>query len=123
VKTLNAPSLFERTIWASVLVAGLCAPFIPYTLAESRKILFTLSLIAIEPGTTVTSENHDDIPRAAVDAAGKFPSKALDTNDPFQVTFDQPGEYNDDCGLHAHVNAKSLWRYKRKGPCDERTGV
>ena len=67
---------------------------------------FTPDTLNVKPGTTVTFENHDDIPHLIVAVDGKYRSKALDTNDKFTFTFDKPGEYAYFCGLHPHMKGK-----------------
>ena len=51
---------------------------------------------------TVTWKNHDDIPHTVV-SAGKFRSKALDTDDSFSFTFTSAGDYKYFCSLHPHM--------------------
>ena len=70
--------------------------------------VFTPAELTVKPGTTVTFENHDDIPHLVVAVDGKYRSKALDTNDKFSVTFDKPGEYAYFCGLHPHMKGKII---------------
>lgn len=67
---------------------------------------FTPPMLRVKSGTTVKFENHDDIPHSIVDAAGKFRSKALDTDDSFSFTFATAGEINYFCGLHPHMKGK-----------------
>ena len=67
---------------------------------------FTPATVTIKPGDTIVFENHDDIPHLVVDSAGKFRSKALDTNDKFSMTFDKPGEVAYFCGLHPQMKGK-----------------
>jgi plastocyanin len=69
---------------------------------------FNPAVLTVKPGDTVIFENHDDIPHLVVDAGGKFRSKALDTDDKFSVTFDQPGEIAYFCGLHPHMTGKII---------------
>jgi len=111
VKTLSRPSPLQRSIRAAALVAALFAPALALAVGEEDKVVidnfaFTPNVLTVKPGTTVTFVNHDDIPHSVVDTAGKFHSKALDTDDTFQITFDQPGEYNYYCGLHSHMRGK-----------------
>jgi plastocyanin len=69
---------------------------------------FTPAVLTVKPGTTVVFENHDDIPHLVVDVAGKFRSKALDSDDKFSITFDKPGEIAYFCGLHPHMKGKII---------------
>src|SRR5262249_1392338 len=111
MRTLTNPSALRRVTKAALFASALLAPALALALSEDNKIVidnfaFVPNVVTVKPGTTVTFENHDDIPHSVVDVAGKFHSKALDTNDSFQVTFDQPGEYNYYCGLHSHMKGK-----------------
>src|ERR1700726_3828595 len=63
---------------------------------------FTPADLAVKVGTTVTWTNHDDIPHTIV-SAGKFRSKALDTDNSFSFTFTAAGDYKYFCSLHPHM--------------------
>jgi len=58
--------------------------------------------LTVKVGTTVTWTNRDDIPHLVV-SAGKFRSKALDTDDKFSFTFTAAGDYKYFCSLHPHM--------------------
>jgi plastocyanin len=58
--------------------------------------------LTVKIGTTVTWKNRDDIPHTIV-SAGKFRSKALDTDDSFSFTFTAAGDYKYFCSLHPHM--------------------
>ena len=63
---------------------------------------FTPAELTVKVGTTVTWTNHDDIPHTIV-SAGKFRSKALDTDNSFSFTFTAAGGYKYFCSLHPHM--------------------
>jgi plastocyanin len=63
---------------------------------------FAPAELKIAAGTTVTWKNRDDIPHTVV-SAGKFRSKALDTDDSFSFTFTASGDYKYFCSLHPHM--------------------
>jgi plastocyanin len=63
---------------------------------------FTPAELNLKVGDTVTWTNQDDIPHTVV-SAGKFRSKALDTNDSFTFTFTSAGDYRYFCSLHPHM--------------------
>ena len=63
---------------------------------------FTPAELNLEVGDSVTWTNHDDIPHTIV-SAGKFRSKALDTDDSFTFTFTAAGDYRYFCSLHPHM--------------------
>ena len=59
--------------------------------------------LTVEPGTTVTWENRDDIPHTVVDTEKRFRSHALDTGDRFSTVFATEGEFAYFCSLHPHM--------------------
>jgi plastocyanin len=63
---------------------------------------FSPAQLTIKVGTTVTWKNQDDIPHTIV-SAGKFRSKALDTDDSYSFTFTAAGDYTYFCSLHPHM--------------------
>jgi plastocyanin len=63
---------------------------------------FAPAAITVKVGDTVTWTNRDDIPHTIV-SAGKFRSKALDTDNSFSFTFTAAGDYPYFCSLHPHM--------------------
>ena len=63
---------------------------------------FAPAEVKVKVGDTVTWTNHDDIPHTVV-SAGKFRSKAMDTDGTFSFTFTSAGEYKYFCSLHPHM--------------------
>jgi plastocyanin len=63
---------------------------------------FTPNELTVKVGDTVTWTNHDDIPHLVV-SAGKFKSKAMDTDDKYSFTFTSAGDYKYFCALHPHM--------------------
>ena len=63
---------------------------------------FEPALLTVKVGTTVTWKNRDDIPHTVV-SAGKFRSKAMDTDDSYSFTFTAAGDYTYFCSLHPHM--------------------
>jgi plastocyanin len=78
-----------------------CAYAEPMTVTIDN-FTFAPAELTVKVGTTVTWKNHDDIPHT-VTSAGKFRSKALDTDDSFSFTFTTAGEYKYFCSLHPHM--------------------
>jgi plastocyanin len=75
--------------------------------AEETKVTidnftFTPAEVKVKVGDTVTWSNHDDIPHTVV-SAGKFRSKAMDTDGSFSFTFTAAGDYKYFCSLHPHM--------------------
>ena len=75
--------------------------------AEEHKVTidnftFTPAQPSVKVGDTVTWTNHDDIPHTVV-SAGKYRSKAMDTDGTFSFTFTSAGDYKYFCSLHPHM--------------------
>lgn len=106
-RTLTMKTLNRRDF--SVAVAA--AILLPITIARADdnamevhidNFVFQPAELKIKVGTTVTWTNRDDIPHTVV-SAGKFRSKALDTDDKFSFTFTDAGDYKYFCSLHPHM--------------------
>jgi plastocyanin len=76
------------------------------TVIQIENFTFNPAEVTIEPGTTVTWKNADDIPHSVVENDTKFRSKPLDTGESFSMTFTDPGEVGYFCGLHPHRKGK-----------------
>jgi len=72
------------------------------TIITIDNFTFSPAQPVVKPGTTVTWKNQDDIPHTVV-SAGKFKSKALDTDDSYSFTFTAAGDYTYFCSLHPHM--------------------
>ena len=59
--------------------------------------------LTVKVGTTVTWNNHDDIPHTVAAKDRAFKSKVMDTDESFAFTFAIPGEYPYFCSLHPHM--------------------
>src|ERR1700740_2729005 len=96
--------LFTRlALAAAIMVAG--GSFS----AHAQEIKVTIDNFTFAPaelklkvGDSVTWTNHDDIPHTVV-SAGKFRSKALDSDDSYTFTFTAAGDYKYFCSLHPHM--------------------
>ncbi len=92
------------------LVVAVVLSFCPHLgTARAEDTTVTIDNFTFEPaqltvkvGTTVTWNNHDDIPHTVV-SAGKFRSKTLDTDDSYSFTFTAAGDYTYFCSLHPHM--------------------
>ena len=98
---------FLRTIGLRFAVAALMASQISAARCEDVTVTidnftFAPAALTVKVGTTVTWKNQDDIPHTVV-SAGKFKSKALDTDDSFAFTFTAAGDYPYFCSLHPHM--------------------
>jgi len=99
---------FRSLVIRSVVAAVLQLPFgVPQAQAQEVKITidnftFSPAELTLKVGDTVTWTNHDDIPHTVV-SAGKFRSKAMDTDGSFSFTFSAAGDYKYFCSLHPHM--------------------
>ena len=98
-----------RRLFACLAVAGAAALMLGSAPARAQEVkvtidnfTFTPAELTLKVGDTVTWTNQDDIPHTVV-SAGKFRSKALDTNDSFAFTFTAAGDYRYFCSLHPHM--------------------
>ena len=64
---------------------------------------FEPSSITVAKGTTVEWTNGDDVPHTVVEKKVRFKSKALDTDDRYRHTFNEPGSFQYFCSLHPHM--------------------
>jgi amicyanin len=88
-------------------VAAALSLYLGVAHAEESKVTidnftFSPAEVKVKVGDTVTWTNHDDIPHTVV-SAGKFRSKAMDTDNTFSFTFTAAGEYKYFCSLHPHM--------------------
>ena len=74
----------------------------PSSTVSIDNFTFSPNELKVKAGTTVTWTNHDDIPHTVV-SAGKFRSKAMDTDNTFSFTFTSAGDYKYFCSLHPHM--------------------
>lgn len=77
---------------------------------EIANFTYSPNVITVNPGTTVTWVNHDDIPHTVTASGKAFRSNALDTDDSFTFTFTLPGDYAYFCALHPRMTAKVVVR-------------
>ncbi len=67
---------------------------------QITKFAFAPKEITVTPGTKVIWTNHDETPHTVIASDGSFVSKALDTDDRFELTFTSEGDFNYFCSLH-----------------------
>jgi plastocyanin len=91
-----------RIAVAAVLTSQIPAAHCAETTVTIDNFTFAPAQLTVKVGDTVTWKNHDDIPHTVV-SAGKFRSKALDTDDSYSFTFTAAGEYKYFCSLHPHM--------------------
>jgi plastocyanin len=66
---------------------------------------FSPAQLSVAAGSTVTWENHDDMPHTIVNDATprEFRSAPLDSGEHFSQTFLKPGTYKYFCSIHPHM--------------------
>ena len=69
---------------------------------------FTPGAVKVKAGTQVTWTNRDDIPHTVDSAQGKFKSSPLDTDQKFQFSFTEPGEYPYFCRIHPKMTGSII---------------
>jgi plastocyanin len=69
---------------------------------------FTPMEMTISKGTEVTWVNKDDVPHTVISVDHKFKSKALDTDEKFSFTFQDPGTYEYFCSVHPKMTGKII---------------
>jgi plastocyanin len=87
-------------LMASATAMAYAAAGAPGPTIDITQFAFAPAEITVEPGTTVTWVNHDQVPHAVASADKAIASKALDTDDRFAHTFDRSGDYAYYCTLH-----------------------
>jgi plastocyanin len=105
----------RRTVLRTALVLAFAAAGVRPGLVEDAKAKVTIDNFTFAPaeltisaGTTVTWDNHDDIPHSVVEKNKLFRSKALDTDESYSFTFTSAGTYDYFCGLHPHMVGKII---------------
>jgi plastocyanin len=91
-----------RLAVAAAMASQMSAARCEDTLVAIDNFTFSPAQLTVKAGTTVTWKNQDDIPHTVV-SAGKFKSKALDTDDSYSFTFTAAGDYTYFCSLHPHM--------------------
>jgi plastocyanin len=111
--------------WTRRIAAVFCAGFlfvgageitsraanVPPAIVEVKidNFMFAPMDLTIAVGTTVKWINHDDIPHTVVsEDKTTFKSKAMDTDESFSYTFNQPGTYTYFCSIHPKMVAKII---------------
>jgi plastocyanin len=70
------------------------------TTVTIEKFAFTPKEITVAPGTKVVWTNKDETPHTVTANDKSFTSKALDTDDKYEYTFANPGDFGYFCTLH-----------------------
>ncbi|HMC43876.1 MAG TPA: cupredoxin family copper-binding protein [Caballeronia sp.] len=77
----------------------------PATTVVIDNFSFSPAQLSVAAGSTVTWENHDDMPHTIVNDATprEFKSAPLDSGENFSQTFSKPGTYKYFCSIHPHM--------------------
>ena len=75
---------------------------------------FTPQTITVPAGTTVTWTNADDVPHTVAADDLAFHSKAMDTDEQYSHTFDQPGTYKYFCTVHPKMTGTVIVQDSKK---------
>ena len=67
---------------------------------------FTPPALTVPGGTKVTWVNKDDVPHTVTSDDKLFGSRALDTDDKYSFTFQNPGTYSYYCSVHPKMTGK-----------------
>jgi len=89
--------------FSCVLVGAIVAAsnvFAAAPTVDITKFAFTPGELTVAPGTTVVWINHDEVPHTVASKDQQLMSKALDTDDRFEHTFDDEGDFAYYCTLH-----------------------
>ncbi|OHX11487.1 amicyanin [Chromobacterium sphagni] len=70
---------------------------------DIAKFAFNPKEISVAPGTRVVWINRDDTPHTVSGRDKTFASKALDTDDKYEYTFANAGDFNYYCVVHPYM--------------------
>ena len=85
---------------AFVTPALLATAALPAPTVDITKFAFAPKEITVAPGTKIVWTNHDEVPHTVTSNDKTFTSKALDTDDRYEYTFTQEGDYSYYCTVH-----------------------
>ncbi len=113
VKTLGFV-IFALAFFSALLVDS---PLRPHSVAAAEvkpsataitidNFSFAPMQLEIAAGTQVTWINKDDVPHTVVSIDHKFKSRALDTDESFSFTFQDPGTYEYFCSVHPKMTGR-----------------
>jgi len=105
LKSIAVDRVRAATVGALLLGAAFAVPAIRAASPASvdvdiSKFLFNAKEITVAPGTKVVWTNHDDTPHSVAANDKSFSSKGLDTDDKFEHTFANEGDFGYICSVH-----------------------
>ena len=85
----------------SIALAAASTPASAATVSiDITRFAYAPKEITVAPGTTIVWTNHDEIPHTVTSADKVLASKAMDTDDVYQHTFDAEGDVAYFCAVH-----------------------
>ena len=102
MKKLSAVSIALLAALASTTAARAAAP----VEIDIHKFAFSPAEITVPVGTTVIWTNTDETPHTVSATDRSFVSKALDTGDHYEHTFDKEGDVAYFCTVHPFMTGK-----------------
>jgi plastocyanin len=94
---------FTAMLWSVSLIRPSTAKVDDPNRVVVKNFMFEPMSLSTAAGSTVIWTNLDDQPHAVMGDSGVFRSGALDTNESFSYTFDEPGTYRFICSIHPHM--------------------
>jgi plastocyanin len=97
--------LLGTIAWTTSLVGRDPAKTVPAKIITVKidNFAFEPASLTVAKGTTVEWTNGDDIPHTIVEKKVRFKSPALDTDDRYRHTFNEPGTFSYFCSIHPHM--------------------
>ena len=84
-----------------VLASASFAGVAPATLGiDISQFAFEPKDVTVAPGTTIIWTNHDESPHTVTSEHKTFSSRALDTDDTYEYTFNHEGDFDYYCVVH-----------------------
>jgi plastocyanin len=97
--------MLALVLGAFVLSPASFAGATPATLGiDISKFAFEPKEVTVAPGTKIIWSNHDESPHTVTSQDKTFTSKALDTDDTYEYTFNGEGDFDYYCTVHPFMN-------------------
>ena len=100
VTPVRAAAILATVFSLAFATPSLIAAVAPAQTIEITKFAYSSKEITVAPGTKITWINRDEIPHTVTAKDKSFDSKALDTSDKFERTFDKEGDFDYYCSVH-----------------------
>ncbi|MFO1351051.1 MAG: cupredoxin family copper-binding protein [Gammaproteobacteria bacterium] len=97
---LRGGAVLALVFCAALGMPALCAAAPSALTVDIKKFAFAPKEITVIPGTKITWVNHDEAPHTVTSNDKNFASKGLDTDDKFEHTFANEGDFSYLCTVH-----------------------